>query len=95
MHKNMKGALVGSLAIVGVMSAAADVQAMTIQPLSPAASTSGVEKVWWRGGYGYAWHRPFYRWHRPYYGYAWRRPFYPHGGFVYGWRRPHYGWRRW
>ena len=96
MHQSLKAAIAGTLAVAGVVVATADVQAMTIQPLSPAASSTSIEKVWWRGGYGYGWHRPFYGygWRRPFYGYGWRRPFY---GYGYGWHRPfyRYGWRRW
>lgn len=96
MHQSFKAAIAGTLAIAGVAMATVDVQAMPIQPLSPAASSVSIDKVWWRGGY--VWHRPFYGygWRRPFVGYGWgwgwRRPFY---GYRYGWRRPYYGWRRW
>jgi hypothetical protein len=96
---NLKGMIVGSLALAGVTVGAADVQAMPIQPLTSTLSASnGLESVWWRGGYGwrgYGFGPRFYGpgWRRPFVGaYGWRRPFY-----GYGWRRPFYGrgWRRW
>ena len=90
MHNTMKGIIAGTLALAGATFATADVQAMPIQPLSPAASTAPVENVFY---YGYR--RPFVRFgygFRPFYGYrrfyGFRRP------FVYGYRRPFFGYRR-
>ena len=98
MNRSFKAAIVGTLALAGVTVATADVQAMPIQSLNPAASSTSIEKVWWRGGYGWGWRRPYYGygwgWRRPFYGYGWgwRRPFY---GYGWRWRHPYYGWRRW
>jgi len=90
------GALAFAAPIAAVAAPASGITAETSAPaaLAPAVETNAavtpgttakVEKIWWRGGWG--WHRGWgYRgfgWR----GYGWR------GG--YGWRRPWgYGWRR-
>ena len=99
MMRSTKGLVVGTLTLVGVSLAAADAQAMPVQPLQAAATAANnIEHVWWRGGYGwrgYGFRPRFYGYRRPFVGYyGWRRPFY---GYGYGWRRPFYGYgyRRW
>ena len=83
MHMSLKGIVVGTLALAGATVATADAQAMPIQPLSPAASATALENVYY---YGYR--RPFVRpFVRPFYGY---RRF----GYGYGYRRPFFGYRR-
>ncbi len=99
---NIRYVIAGALALASVTTGAADVQAMPVQPLASAPHAgSGIETIWWRGGYGwrrfgygprfygYGWRRPFigyYGWRRPFVGYyGWRRPVY-----GYGWRRPFY-----
>ena len=97
MRRSLKGMVIGALALAGATVASTDGQAMPVQPLgSTASQTSGIEHVWWRGGYG--WRGGYFRGGYGYgfrpYGFGWRRPFY---GYGYGWRRPFYGYgyRRW
>ena len=96
MLHSLKCFVAGSLALAELAVTTAEVEAMPVQPLGTAATTSSVEHVWWRGGYGYGYRRPFfgygYGFRRPFYGYGFRRPFF---GYGFGWRRPLYGYRRW
>ena len=96
MRQGLKGLIVGALALTGVALATADAQAMPAPSLgSPAVSgTTSLEKVWYRGGYGWRGGFRGYGWRGGYgyRGWGWRRPLY---GYGYGWRRPYWGWRRW
>ena len=85
MYPVLRAAIAGTLAIAGAAVTTAEVQAMPIQPLIATAPAVGIDKVWWRGGYGYGYRRPFFG-----YGYGFRRPL-----FFYGFRRPFFGYRRW
>ena len=98
MMRSLKGVVAGALALASVAALTVEAHAMPVQPItSTATSTSDIEHIWWRGGYGWGWRRPwgYYGWRRPYLGYyGWRRPYLGY----YGWRRPdlgYYGWRRW
>lgn len=96
MITSMKGFIVGALALTGAIVATADVQAMPIQPLSPAVAADGVSGAQVEPVYFYGYRRPFLRFgYRPFFGY---RRF----GYGYGYRRFHayrrpfygYGYRR-
>lgn len=88
MQYNMKGLVVGTLAIASVGVATVSADAMPLQPLAPSASEAGISPVYFRYGYGFR--RPFYGYgyRRFGYGYGFRRPFF---GYGYGFRRPYYG----
>ena len=82
-----KGALVGALALAGVLGSTPGAEALPIQPLAAGAVTAPVEPVYF---YRYGYRRPLLR-----YGYGFRRPFYGYRRLrPYGLRRPFYGYRR-
>ena len=100
MQNRMRSIVVGALALTGATFAAADVEAMPIQPLAQTVTAdTHLDQVYYYGyrrpllRYGYR--RPFLGYRRfGYYGY--RRPFlFPRRPF-YGYRRPFlgYGFRR-
>ena len=92
------GALIFAAPVAAMAAPAGGLTAQTAAPAlaapaveSNAALTPGtsakIEKVWWRGGYGWrgGWGGRRFGWG----GYGFRRGFY---GYGYGWRRPF--WRR-
>lgn len=91
MITSMKGIIVGALALTGVSLASADVQAMPIQPLSPAVASDVASGAQLEHVYFYGYRRPFLRFgYRPFFGY--RRFGYGYGyRRFYGYRRPFYG----
>ena len=94
--------LLAALAFAAPVAAiAAPAGGLTAQAVAPATSmpaiesnaavtpgtTAKIEKVWWRGGYGWRGRGFGFRRFGYGYGYGYRRPFF--GGYYgYGWRRP-------
>ena len=74
MRRSLQGLVIGALVLAGAAVASTDGQAMFVEPLGSTAShTINIEHAYWRGGYGYGFHRYGYGWRRPFYGYGYRR----------------------
>ena len=79
MNHNLKRAIAGTLALAGVVMAAAEAEALPMQNLAPSVTVgSNVDQAYLVCGPYRCYRR--YGWRRPYYGY--RRP----------WRRRYYRW---